>query len=30
VLADLALNDRPAFDALVSQAKAALAEKAAA
>jgi large subunit ribosomal protein L20 len=29
VLADLALNDRPAFDALVSQAKAAL-EKAAA
>jgi large subunit ribosomal protein L20 len=30
VLADLALNDRPAFDALVNQAKAALAEKAAA
>jgi large subunit ribosomal protein L20 len=29
VLADLAMNDRPAFDALVSQAKAAL-EKAAA
>jgi large subunit ribosomal protein L20 len=30
VLADLALNDRPAFDALVSQAKVALAQKAAA
>jgi large subunit ribosomal protein L20 len=30
VLADLAMNDRPAFDALVSQAKAALEKKAAA
>jgi len=29
VLADLALNDRPAFDALVSQAKAALGKEAA-